>query len=144
MTVKQISIFVTNMTGGLAEVAGVLGNSGVDIRALSIADTKDFGILRIIVDDPDKALEALYSSGYVAKVTDVLAVPINDAPGGLAAVLSVLADANIFIEYLYAFATRTNAQDAYVVLRVPENEAAEKALTEKGIKLLAPEEIYNI
>ena len=144
MTVKQISIFVTNMTGGLAEVAGVLGNSGVDIRALSIGDTKDFGILRIIVDDPDKALEALYSSGYVAKVTDVLAVPINDAPGGLAAVLSVLADANIFIEYLYAFATRTNAQDAYVVLRVPENEAAEKALTEKGIKLLAPEEIYNI
>ncbi len=144
MTVKQISIFVTNMTGGLAEVAGVLGNSGVDIRALSIADTKDFGILRIIVDDPDKALEALSSSGYVAKVTDVLAVPINDAPGGLAAVLSVLADANIFIEYLYAFATRTNAQDAYVVLRVPENEAAEKALTEKGIKLLAPEEIYNI
>ncbi len=144
MTVKQISVFVTNMTGGLAEVSGVLGSSGVDIRALSIADTKDFGILRIIVDAPDKAVSALTGSGYIVKVTEVLAVPIKDAPGGLSEVLTVLAEAGIFIEYLYAFATRTNAQDAYVVLRVPDNEEAEKALTSKGIKLLAPEEIYNI
>ena len=144
MTVKQISIFVTNMTGGLAEVSDVIGKSGVDIRALSIADTTDFGILRIIVDDPAKAVDALTAEGYIVNVTDVLAVSINDNPGGLAQVLKVLADGNIFIEYLYAFATRNSDRTAYVVIRVKDNEEASKVLMDGGVKLLSPDHIYNI
>ena len=144
MTVKQISIFVTNMTGGLAEVAQVIGQSGVDIRALSIADTTDFGILRIIVDDPDKAVAALNANGYVVTVTDVLAASIQDCPGGLATVLKLLADNGIFLEYVYAFATRNTASTAYVVLRVKDNDEASNVLTKGGVKLLSPDEIYNI
>ena len=144
MTIKQISIFVSNMTGGLAEVAETVGASGIDIRALSIADTTDFGILRLIVDDPDRALTVLQEAGYVVSVTEVLAASIADCPGGLAKVLRVLADANIPIEYVYAFASRNSVESAYVVLRLEDNAVAADVLEKNGVKLISSDEIYNI
>lgn len=143
MTIKQISVFVSNMTGGLADIAETISKNGIDIRALSIADTTDFGILRLIVDDPDKAQTALSEAGYVVSATDVVAAHIDDQPGGLASVLRLLADAEISIEYVYAFVTR-KAKNAYVVFRLEDNERACKVLCENGVKLASPEEVYKI
>jgi len=143
MTIKQISVFVSNMTGGLADVAEDIGKGGVDIRALSIADTTDFGILRLIVDNPDRALETLRADGYVVSVTDVVAAHIDDTPGGLARVLRILADAGIGIEYVYAFVTR-QAKNAYVVFRLDDGERGCRILEENGVRLASPDEVYKL
>lgn len=143
MTINQISVFVENKAGRLAEITDLLGKNGVDLRAMSIADTSDFGILRVIVDDPQKALDALSGSGCIVTVTPVIAAKIDDQPGGLAFVLKILSDADISIEYLYAFVSR-KSDGAYVVLRVEDTEAACRVLNGNDVSVASPEELYNI
>jgi hypothetical protein len=138
MTVEQISVFIENKPGALAELTGIMGDAGIDMRALSLADSTDFGVLRAIVDDSGKALELLRTAGFAVSVTQVLAVPITDSPGGLAKVLRALSDENVNVEYSYAFITRKHGK-AYVILRVENNEVAQGILTKKGI-ITAPDE----
>jgi len=143
MTVKQLSVFVENKPGKLVEALETIGNADIDLRALSLADTSDFGILRAIVDKPDKALEALIDVGFLVKSNDVLAVVIGDKPGGLAAVVRILSEASVNIEYTYAFVGQCK-DNAYVIFRVDDNEAAIQALTTFGITLLTEKELYSM
>lgn len=141
MTIKQVSVFVSNTPGSLTEITKMLAAHHIDIRALSIADTADFGILRLIVNKPDEAIELLRGEGIVVSITDVLAVQLDDQPGSLSGVLDILSEAQISIEYLYAFVTR-RSDGAYVVLRVEDCEAANDVLVKNGISLASPEDIY--
>lgn len=140
MIIKQLSIFVENRRGRLAEVTEALGAAGVDIRALSIADTSDFGILRLIVDRPEEAVVTLQEAGVTVCLTDVIAVGIEDTPGAFAGVVRMLSDAGIEIEYMYAFVSRS-ANRASMIFRVEEPDAACRLLREKGIHLLQKDEI---
>jgi len=142
MNVQQISVFVENRAGGLAEITKLLAENGVDLRAMSIADTTDYGILRLIVDKPDTALAVLQDSGCLVSVTPVLAVMLPDVPGGLARILGLLSENGVDLEYLYAFITR-KTEHAYVVLRVKDNEATEKVLEAGGITVASAEDIYS-
>jgi hypothetical protein len=143
MTLDQLSIFVENRPGRLAEITGLLGKAGIGLRAMSIADTKDFGILRVIVNEPERAGEVLRAADCVFSVTPVLAVSIDDTPGSLSRVLGILAGADISIEYLYAFIARKK-DNAYVVLRVEDNERAIAAFAGQGVKTAGAKEIYEI
>ncbi len=143
MKVKQMSVFLENKSGRLAQVTRVLGENGVNIRALSIADTTDFGILRLIVNDPDKTYQVLKEAGFTVSATDVIAVEVADRPGGLADILQSLQEAGINIEYLYAFVQKTPSA-ALVVLRVEQLDEAVKALQESGIHILSEEEVYKL
>ncbi len=140
MSVNQLSIFVENKKGTILNITKAIADKGVDIRAMSVADTQDFGILRLIVSDTDKAKEALHAQNCVISVTQVIAVSVSDVPGGLHQVLTYLAEADINVEYLYAFIT-VSGQHAYVVLRVADNEKASEILTSKGITLVTEEDI---
>ncbi len=140
MFIKQLSIFVENKAGRLQAIIDKLGENGINISALSIADTTDFGILRIIADDNEKAKKVLAENGVVSKSTDVIAVYIDDRTGGLAEVLKIVTDAGISIEYMYAFLGRTEGK-ALMVLKADDEILAEKVLTEKGIKLASDDEI---
>lgn len=133
MAIRQITAFVENQQGKLAEVTKLLADNGIDLRALSIADTKDFGILRVIVNDTDKAYSVLSQNGVIVKTTEVIAVELNDRPGEMSRALAVLDGAEINIEYLYAFISATPGR-ADLVLRVADNAAAEKALNAAGFK----------
>ncbi len=135
MLIKQISVFVENKEGRLAEITETIAKAGVDIRALSIADTTDFGILRLIVDKPHETEKVLRNSGFTVSVTSVIAVGIDDVPGGFAKPMRVLANAHIDVEYMYAFISR-DTKKAYVILRVNDNATATKVLEEAGIVLL--------
>lgn len=135
MAIRQLTIFVENKQGKLVEITRLLAENDVNMRALSIADTKDFGILRLIVDDTDRALVELGENGVMVKITEVVAVELPHRPGSLSKTLGVLADAGINVEYLYAFLA-SKGQGAYVVLRVADNKAAEKALTDAGYMVL--------
>lgn len=143
MRIKQISIFLENKSGRLAKVTRVLGENGINIRALSIADTTDFGILRLIVNDPEKANIILKREGFSVNVTDVIAVEIKDVPGGLADPLEYLREAGINIEYLYAFLTRAT-KEALVVFRVEHIDEAIKVLKGNGIRILEGAEVYKL
>lgn len=143
MKIKQISIFLENKSGRLARVTRVLGDNGINIRALSIADTTDFGILRLIVNDPDKAHKVLKEAGFSVNSTDVIAVEINDSPGGLACSLEYLRDASINIEYLYAFLTKSSSA-ALVVFRVEQIDEAIRVLQGKGIRVLDGSQVYGL
>ncbi len=143
MKVKQISVFLENRKGRLYEVLNVLANEKVNIRALSIADTADFGILRLIVPDPDAAKKALEKSGFTVKENNVVAIEVPDRPGGLAFVLKALQDADINVEYLYAFVAKSH-EDAIVVIRTENNDGALKALRKGDVKVLTPEELYGL
>lgn len=143
MAIKQLTIFVQNKQGALASVTDTLADKGVNIRALSIAETQDFGILRLIVNNEDIAEKTLSDEGYLIKVTDVVGVKIGDAPGKLTAALNVLDEAGINLEYLYAFMARTE-KHAYVVLRVADNAAAEAALTSAGFHLITDPDIAKL
>ncbi len=143
MKIKQISVFLENKSGRLARVTRVLGDNNINIRALSIADTTDFGILRLIVNDPDTAYRVLKELGFSVNITDVIAVEIPDVPGGLAVALEHLRDAGINIEYLYAFLTRAT-KAALVVFRVEQIDEAVRLLQEKGIRILAGTEVYGL
>ena len=131
MIIKQISVFVENKLGRLAEIAEVMAKNDVDIHALSISDTTNFGILRAIVDKPEKAENALKEAGFTVSITSVLSVAIDDTPGGLAGCLRLLADHNIPVEYAYAFVSQT-AKKACVVLRIEKDFEALKLLEESG------------
>lgn len=141
--VKQISIFVENKPGRLKAMTNILKDIGVDIRALSIADTKDFGILRVIVNDPEKACAALKDADCTVTITDVLAVGVEDRPGGLAKVMDTLFENKISVEYMYAFVSKSE-NIAYVILRVADNKYAADVLSKAGIKLLTSQEIYDM
>lgn len=143
MIIKQISIFVENKKGRLADITEILSKAGANIRALSIADTTDFGILRLIVDKPEETADALKQAGVTVSITNVIAVGINDVPGAFAVPMRILADANIDVEYMYAFITR-NSEKAYVILRVADNDAAAKVLAEKGFELLDEENFHSM
>ena len=142
MKAKQLSIFLENKVGRLAEVTGVLGERGINIRALSLADTSDFGVLRLIVDDPTKAQEALKEEGYTVSTTEVIAVKVPDKPGGLGRVLRSFIDLGVNIEYMYAFAGK-NGDNAVVVFRVDDPERAIPVLKQHGVGLLTEDEIYR-
>lgn len=143
MKVKQISVFLENKSGRLAEVTRVLGNNDINIRALSIADTTDFGILRLIVNKPELANTVLKNEGFMVSETEVIAVEVPDYPGGLADVLSELGSAGINIEYLYAFIGRS-AHNALVVFRVEGCDDAIAALGKKNIRVMGGEEVYSL
>ncbi len=142
MFVKQISIFIENKTGRLATIIETLGKNNIDICALSIADTTDFGILRVIVNKPDLAIEVLREIGVTAKSTNVLAVSVDDTPGGLSKVLNIINSDGLSIEYMYAFVGRT-AGKAWVVMRVDAPEKAIKLLAEHGVSFVDSTEIYG-
>ncbi len=143
MAIKQLSIFVENREGTLVEVTDAIAKAEVDIRAMSVADTNDFGIFRLIVTDYDKAKAALEEANCFVSITEVVGVAIEDKPGSLAKVIKLLAQNNINIEYMYAFIT-ISRQFAYVVLRVADNAAAEKILVENGISLISDDDIENL
>lgn len=140
MFIKQLSIFVENKFGRLEAIIDTLAKNGVNMRALSIADTTDFGILRVIVDDTDKAKKSLNDIGVIAKATEVIAVYIDDKTGGLGEVLGYLTEEKISVEYMYAFLSR-NTSKALMVLKADDEEAAEKVLRLKGIEMLDPKDL---
>lgn len=143
MKVEQISIFIENKSGRLAEVARVLGEKGVNIRALSLADTSDFGILRLLVDNTDVAQATLKENGFTVNKTEVVAVEVPDDPGGLYNILQVLDQAKINVEYMYAFVER-NAGNAVIIFRFDEVDKAIAALSEKGVSILTGEHLYSL
>lgn len=135
MTVKQLSVFLENKAGRLADVTGVLGDADVNILALSLADTTDFGILRLIVDDSAKAAEALSARGVVCITNDVTAVAVEDKPGGLARILSLLVKQQINVEYMYAFSHR-HTERAALIFRFDQPDRAVSCLQEAGVEVL--------
>jgi len=143
MTIEQLSVFVENKPGKLVEALEALAGACLDIRALSLADTADFGILRIIVDKPPLALWILQQAGFLVKSSDVMPVAIGDKPGGLASVLRLLATKGVNVEYAYAFVAHSHDK-AYVILRVDDNEAAADALAAGGVYMLTAEEVYGM
>lgn len=143
MQVKQISVFLENKSGRLSEVCSTLADAEINIRALSIADTTDFGILRLIVNDPSLAFAILKGAGFTVSQTEVIAVSVPDCPGGLAQVLDTLAKAKVNLEYLYAFLAQKHS-DALVVFRVGDIPQALSALAAVGIRVLLSEEVYRL
>lgn len=143
MLVKQISVFLENKSGRLAEVTRTLGKNNIDISALSIADTTDFGILRLIVNKPEEAERALQENGFTVSCTNVIAIGVEDKPGGLSAALEVLEKENIGIEYMYAFVGKSE-NEALVILRVEDPGKAVTVLTEKNINVLPAESVYKL
>jgi len=143
MSLKQLTVFVENKQGTLVDITDTLATNGVNLRALSIADTQDFGLLRLIVNDNDTAANALKEKGYILKVTEVVGVKIGDQPGKLSKALAVLAEAGVNVEYLYAFMARTE-KHAYVVLRPTDNAAAENALEAAGFHLITDADVDKL
>jgi len=143
MSVKQISIFMENRTGRLAEITGILGDNGINIRALSLADTADFGILRLIVDKVDQAKSVLRDEGFTFGETEVLAVEVPDVPGGLARILRALTDEQINVEYMYAF-VMSPSKSAVMVFRFEDPQQALGALAKHEIRTLTAKALYGI
>lgn len=143
MFIKQLSVFVENKSGRLAEITELIANSNIDIRALSIADTTDFGILRLVVDKPAEAEKTLKNAGLTVSLTNVIAVGIPDKPGGFSKAMKILSKKNISIEYMYAFVSR-DADRAYLIMRVIDNEAAASVLTENGFEILTEDKVYKM
>ena len=143
MAIKQLTVFVENRQGTVVSVTETLSKHNINLRALSIAETEDFGILRLIVNDNETAEKVLRDEGYLIKITEIVGVKIGDAPGKLSAALRVLNDHKINIEYLYAFMARTE-KHAYVVIRVEDNAAAEAALTEADFKLITEADVAKL
>ena len=138
MSVKQISVFLENAKGRLAEVTRTLSHEKINIRALSLADTSDFGVLRIIVDNPDRAVSALKARGFVAQVTEVIAVEVEDKPGGLAHILEVLDQDNVNVEYMYAYVEKSR-DNAVVICKIDDRERALQVLQKNGIPTIGAE-----
>lgn len=143
MAIKQLTVFVQNKKGTIVTVTDILAKNDINIRALSIAETEDFGILRLIVNNEKAAEKVLEENGYLIKVVDVVGVKIGDEPGKLTEALDVLDKADMNVEYLYAFMARTE-KHAYVVLRVENNDDAEKVLTNAGFKLITEADICKL
>ena len=143
MAIKQLTVFVENKKGTVVTITDILSRNNVNLRALSVAETQDFGILRLIVNDEETAEKVLADAGYLIKITDVVGVKIGDAPCKLSEALHVISDNSINIEYLYAFMARTE-KHAYVVIRVEDNDAAEKALENAGFHLITNADINKL
>ena len=143
MSVKQISVFLENKPGTLNALTDVLAGAGIDMRALSLAETKDFGIARIIVDDAFEAANVLKEANYVSSLTPVLIYAVPDEPGGLNNLLKVFSEAAVNIEYMYAFLGSGSA-NAYMIFRVADTKTAEAALQSKGLKSLNQDQISEI
>jgi len=138
MSVKQISVFLENKKGRLAEVTKTLSHEKINIRALSLADTADFGVLRIIVDNPDRSVSVLKAHGFVAQVTEVIAVEVEDRPGGLSHILEVLDQDNVNVEYMYAYVEKSR-DNAIVICRIDDRDRALQILEKNGIATLSAE-----
>lgn len=143
MTIKQLSVFVENKPGRLAEFTRLLSKNGIDMRALSIAETPDFGILRVIVDDPYQTSCVLKDADYIFSITPVIAVAIPDEPGSLSRIVDLLGDGGINIEYTYAFITR-NKSLAYMIFRVEDNEKAIDILSKNDIEVVCEDDLYKL
>ncbi|MBO7364320.1 MAG: ACT domain-containing protein [Lachnospiraceae bacterium] len=140
MAVKQLSILARNRKGSLRKIIDIIAASGADLRSICIADTEDFGILRVISDKPDVAVEALLDAGYTARVRKVVAIAVEDRPGALAEALDILDDAGINLEYMYSV-INGEKDKAYMVLRVDDNARTEAIFREAGIQVLQEEDI---
>ena len=140
MSVHQISVFLENRAGQLAEITGVLAKNSIDLRAISIAETSDYGVLRMIVDDAEKATGVLLSNGYILSMTPVVVVAVPDAPGGLAPVLALLSEGNIDIEYMYSLFTHQEGK-AYMVYRISDEEKFVALLKSHGITPVDADEL---
>lgn len=143
MLIKQMSVFVENTTGRLAQLTRVLGNDGIDIKASCIADTVDFGILRCIVDDPEEATRVLKAHGFTASITEVIAVELEDRPGGFADVLEILAKENIGVNYIYS-TIRSKEGAAIIVLKVEDPQKAIDVLLSHNVKLYKAHELGEV
>jgi hypothetical protein len=143
MKVEQLAVFLENKSGRLAAITKILSDNGINIRALSVADTADFGILRVIVDQTDKAKQVLKDSGFTVGLTDVVAVEVIDKPGGLADVLAVLNQVEINVEYMYAFVEKSG-QNAVIIFRFDDADTAIEVLQNAGIKILSGDEVRAI
>lgn len=143
MAIKQLTVFVENKQGAVVSITDTLSKHNINLRALSIAETEDFGILRLIVNDEETAENILKEEGYLIKITEVVGVKIGDEPGKLSEALKVLDENEINIEYLYAFMARTE-KHAYVVIRVENNVAAENALINAGFKIVTEADVDKL
>ncbi|MBT4364748.1 MAG: ACT domain-containing protein [Desulfobacterales bacterium] len=143
MFVEQISIFLENKSGRIAEVTSILANAGINIRALSLADTSDFGVLRIIVNDNEKAKVVLKKNDFTVGMTEVVAVEVEDKPGGLHEILNMLYNEGINIEYMYAF-IKQSGDNALMIFRFEDPEKASKMLTEKNFTVIERNKIYTM
>ncbi len=144
MSVQQISVFLENKPGTLKKMTGILAAHSIDMRATSLAETKDFGIARLIVDDALSAVNTLKENDFVASLTPVLAIEIPDEAGGLDKLLEVFTEAQVNIEYMYAFSGGKEANHAYMIFRVADTKTAEAKLTGKGLKILTQDDISQI
>lgn len=143
MIVKQVCAFIENKTGRLSELADVLASAGVDISALSLADSTDYGILRMLVSDPEKAVEVMRASGVVAKITEAVAVAIDDAPGGFAEVVHILSKQNFEVKYMYASVGHIHGK-ALMILGIDSPADAEAIISQTKAGKIDPAEIYRI
>jgi len=143
MKAEQISVFLENKTGRLAEVTGILSEANVNIRALALADTSDFGVLRLIVDDNIKAVKALKNRGFTVGRTDVVAVEVEDRPGGLHRLLDMLHKAEINVEYMYAF-VQHSGENAVMIFRIDNIDEAVRVLEEHNVKVINGSKVYTL
>ncbi|MBP3447501.1 MAG: amino acid-binding protein [Clostridia bacterium] len=143
MLVSQISVFLENSSGRLFSVSDILAKNDINVRAVSVADTTDFGILRMIVNDPEKAYQVLRENKFTVRITKVVAVEIDDTPGSMASVLKELNDHQIEVEYMYAF-LGNHAGNALVILKIDDPEKVEKIATMETIKLVSADEVYKL
>ena len=143
MTTQQLSIFMENKPGQLVRVTETLKNAGIDIRAMSLADTKDFGIVRMIVRDTEKAQEVMREAGFMSTITQVMCIAMNDQPGGLSKITELMAQADVNIDYLYACIT-VIGKDAYIVMHVDNEKKASRCLEDAGIRMVSNEEIASL
>lgn len=141
--VKQVSIFLENRAGRLAEVTKLLSDNQLNIRALSVADTSDFGILRLIVNDPDKAIKVLKDSNYTVSAAEVVAVEVMDQPGGLAKILGIFDQNKINVEYMYAFLAKI-PDKAVLIFRFDDNKTVVEKLKNQDIRIISEKELYNL
>ena len=141
MSVKQISVFLENRPGCLHEMTKVLADAKIDLRGLSLAETSDFGIVRLIVDDVTGTASTLRDAGFVASMTDVMAVEVPNVPGGLNRVLEILDSVGINVEYMYAILGNKKSDTAYMIFRVNDNTKASSALRSSGVKIMEAEEL---
>lgn len=143
MKLEQLSIFLENRSGRLAEITGVLARAGINIRALSLADTADFGILRLIVNEPTRAAEALRGNGFTVATNEMVALEVPDRPGGLWEILKAVGEAALNVEYMYAFVRKTQ-ENAVVMFRFDEPDKAIAVLRQAGVRVLSGEEVYSL
>ena len=143
MSIKQITIWMANKPGSMARVVNVIGEAGINMRALSLSENSKRGILNLIVNDPQKAVSVLQEAGEDASLTEVIAVEIVDAPGTLAKVMSVIAGEGVNVTYMYAFTTR-KVDSAYIIMHVDDTAKASAALDKAGVRLMDENEVYQL